>query len=158
MNSSEKPLAKGDCYKYQWARYVARRSLEKSLATVKTRIKSALDSNPAMLPKCPLNLEDDVSISHLLHQIKGATGTGLIVPKCGEIKVGVVGAGVAGLFTALLFDWLNKQVQGLHIDYDIFEAADESRIGGRLFTHKFSQEEHDYYDVGAMRFPDNMIS
>lgn len=33
----------------------------------------------------------------------------------------------------------------------------EERLGGRLYTHYFSEETeetHDYYDVGAMRFPD----
>ncbi|KAI1214156.1 FAD/NAD(P)-binding domain-containing protein [Annulohypoxylon truncatum] len=36
--------------------------------------------------------------------------------------------------------------------YDILEA--NSRIGGRVYTHKFSETPHDYYDIGAMRFPD----
>jgi hypothetical protein len=30
------------------------------------------------------------------------------------------------------------------------EASD--RAGGRLYTHKFSEAPHDYYDVGAMRW------
>lgn len=83
---------------------------------------------------------------------------GIVPPKADKFKVGIVGAGVAGLFTALLFDWLNQELGGkLRIDYDIIEAADASRLGGRLFTHSFSGDEHDYYDVGAMRFPDNDI-
>jgi hypothetical protein len=39
--------------------------------------------------------------------------------------------------------------------------GEEQRFGGRLFTYKFSEKDdrypigtHDYYDVGAMRFPD----
>ena len=64
--------------------------------------------------------------------------------------VAIIGAGVAGLRTAkLLQDW--------GIPYKIFEAS--SRPGGRLFTYQFaqknSQRNHDYYDVGAMRFLDN---
>jgi len=68
-------------------------------------------------------------------------------------KVAIIGAGVAGLRTA-------KLLQNMHIPYKIFEASD--RPGGRVFTYQFSSEttqgKHDYYDVGAMRFPDNDAS
>ncbi|KAG8156840.1 hypothetical protein KVR01_013253 [Diaporthe batatas] len=71
------------------------------------------------------------------------------------IKVGIIGAGAAGLYAAIL-------LESLGIDYDIHEASD--RIGGRIFTHRFDQDAwdkstpdepdyYDYYDVGAMRFP-----
>ena len=66
----------------------------------------------------------------------------------------IIGAGVAGLFTAMTIDYLNKQVPGLNLKYEILEAADEDRFGGRLYTHRFSDGLHDYYDIGAMRFPD----
>ncbi|KZS88540.1 FAD/NAD(P)-binding domain-containing protein [Sistotremastrum niveocremeum HHB9708] len=64
--------------------------------------------------------------------------------------VGIIGAGSAGLYTAMI-------LQSLGIAYKILEASD--RVGGRLFTYHFpgsDQPEHkyDYYDVGAMRFPD----
>ncbi|KAI0116874.1 hypothetical protein F4814DRAFT_414283 [Daldinia grandis] len=36
--------------------------------------------------------------------------------------------------------------------YDILEAA--SRIGGRVYTRCFSEELHDYYGMGSMRYPD----
>ncbi|MCJ1403500.1 hypothetical protein MMC11_006723 [Xylographa trunciseda] len=65
----------------------------------------------------------------------------------------IIGAGVAGLFTAMTIDYLNAQVSGLDMQYEILEAADKKRFGGRLYTHKFSDDLHDYYDVGAMRFP-----
>ncbi|KAL8954714.1 MAG: hypothetical protein Q9193_007122, partial [Seirophora villosa] len=39
----------------------------------------------------------------------------------------------------------------LSIPYDILEAA--PRPGGRILTHYFSTQKHDYYDIGAMRFP-----
>ncbi|MCJ1395738.1 hypothetical protein MMC18_008624 [Xylographa bjoerkii] len=68
-------------------------------------------------------------------------------------KVCIIGAGVAGLFTAMTIDYLNDKVPGLNIQYDILEAGKEDRFGGRLYTHKFSDKLHDYYDVGAMRFP-----
>ncbi|KAG2121986.1 uncharacterized protein EDB93DRAFT_1300094, partial [Suillus bovinus] len=59
--------------------------------------------------------------------------------------VGILGAGVGGLYTALMLD-------SLGINYEILEASD--RTGGRLFTYKFQDGgEYDYYDVGAMRFP-----
>lgn len=38
------------------------------------------------------------------------------------------------------------------LSYDILEGSD--RVGGRMFTHYFSDKKHDYYDIGAMRFPD----
>ncbi|KAH8759451.1 L-amino acid oxidase [Diaporthe sp. PMI_573] len=71
------------------------------------------------------------------------------------LKVGIIGAGAAGLYAAMLLD-------SLGIDYDIHEGSD--RIGGRIFTYRFDQEAwdnstpdepgyYDYYDVGAMRFP-----
>ncbi|OAX41858.1 hypothetical protein K503DRAFT_436190 [Rhizopogon vinicolor AM-OR11-026] len=60
-------------------------------------------------------------------------------------KVGILGAGVGGLYTALMLD-------SLDIKYEILEASD--RTGGRLFTHKFEDGgKYDYYDVGAMRYP-----
>ncbi|KIJ70595.1 hypothetical protein HYDPIDRAFT_164579 [Hydnomerulius pinastri MD-312] len=60
-------------------------------------------------------------------------------------KVGILGAGVGGLYTALIFD-------SLGIPYEILEASD--RTGGRLFTYKFDNGgKYDYYDVGAMRYP-----
>ena len=42
--------------------------------------------------------------------------------------VGILGAGVGGLYTALI-------LQSLNVSYEIIEASD--RTGGRLFTHKF---------------------
>ncbi|KAF8810968.1 FAD/NAD(P)-binding domain-containing protein [Phlegmacium glaucopus] len=67
--------------------------------------------------------------------------------------VAIIGAGVAGLRTA-------KLLQDMGIPYKIFEASD--RPGGRIFTYEFASKpptnpkgKHDYYDVGAMRFPKN---
>ena len=68
-------------------------------------------------------------------------------------RVAIIGAGVAGLRTAML-------LQSMGIPYEIFEASDH--IGGRLYTYQFAskppenpQGKHDYYDVGGMRFPDS---
>ncbi|CAI4214550.1 unnamed protein product [Parascedosporium putredinis] len=62
-------------------------------------------------------------------------------------KVCIVGAGVAGLYIATILDSL--EIPGL--SYDILESSD--RVGGRMYTHKFSDAPHDYYDIGAMRYP-----
>ena len=61
-----------------------------------------------------------------------------------NMKVCIIGAGMAGLYSALIFDHLG-------IKYDLLEAND--RPGGRVLTHYFSTRKHDYYDIGAMRFP-----
>ena len=67
------------------------------------------------------------------------------------------------MFTAMIFDYLNEKYK-LNVKYEILEAEDESRLGGRLYTYKFPKRKdqpeigiHDYYDVGAMRFPDSQI-
>jgi hypothetical protein len=70
-----------------------------------------------------------------------------------KARVAIIGAGVAGLRTAMLLERLN-------IPYKIFEANDGP--GGRLFTYHFPSDpvtspagKHDYYEVGGMRFPNN---
>lgn len=80
-----------------------------------------------------------------------------------NLRVGIIGAGAAGLFTAMIFDYL-KKTYGLEVDYEILEARGEDRLGGRLYSHKFGGSptlpepgKHDYFDVGAMRFPDHAI-
>lgn len=150
--------APGNSYKHEWARHVARHSLENDFAAVKARIKSLLNSGTPLLPNPSLKLGDEASINQLLRDTKDLTGLGIKPVEPGKFKVGIIGAGVAGLFTALLFDWLNSNVTGLGIDYDLIEAAGEDRLGGRLYTYKFSDALHDYYDVGAMRFPNNEVS
>jgi monoamine oxidase len=62
-------------------------------------------------------------------------------------SVGIVGGGMAGLYSALL---LQKHIPGVKVK--IFEA--DNRVGGRVYTHKFSSELYQYYDTGAMRVPD----
>ncbi|TFK36513.1 hypothetical protein BDQ12DRAFT_609672 [Crucibulum laeve] len=65
--------------------------------------------------------------------------------KDGVLPVGIIGAGIGGLYTALMLDFLG-------ISYEVLEA--KSHSGGRLFTHHFKNGKfYDYYDVGAMRFP-----
>jgi len=46
------------------------------------------------------------------------------------LKVGIIGAGAAGLYSAIL-------LESLGIDYEILEA--NTRIGGRIYTHRFDE-------------------
>lgn len=62
--------------------------------------------------------------------------------------VGIIGAGAGGLYAGLM-------LESLGIKYEILESSD--RTGGRLFTYKFTDAPHDYFDVGAMRFPQTNI-
>lgn len=162
LEANESQRAKqGDCYKYQWARYVAKRTLDDDFNAVKTLMAQmqAGDSTGISLPNIPQDSEQ-TSITDLYKLTKDQTKHNMIPVQADEFKIGIVGAGVSGLFTALLFDWLNQhpKLQGkLKINYDIIEASDGSRVGGRLYTHRFSETEHDYYDVGAMRFPENDV-
>ncbi|KZS88406.1 FAD/NAD(P)-binding domain-containing protein [Sistotremastrum niveocremeum HHB9708] len=72
-------------------------------------------------------------------------------PKPVKDKVGIIGAGIAGLYAAMI-------LKSLGYDYEILEAS--QRIGGRAYTYHFNlpppgcPENYDYYDIGAMRFPD----
>ncbi|VZI11127.1 unnamed protein product [Fusarium fujikuroi] len=59
-------------------------------------------------------------------------------------NIGVIGAGIAGLYSALLL-----QEKGYTVS--VFEASD--RVGGRVRTHHFTEDENQYYEAGAMRIP-----
>ena len=48
--------------------------------------------------------------------------------------VGIIGAGVGGLYAAII-------LKSLDIPYQILEGSD--RIGGRVHTHKFCQKQHE---------------
>lgn len=61
-----------------------------------------------------------------------------------DVKFCIIGAGVAGLYIAMI-------LKELGIPFDLLEASD--RVGGRMYTHRFSEALNDYYDVGAMRWP-----
>lgn len=70
---------------------------------------------------------------------KEKVGDGEIPPR----KVCIVGAGISGLYIAMILDSLKIS----NLTYDILEA--NSRVGGRVYTHHFSKTKHDYYDIGA---------
>ncbi|MGF7058911.1 flavin monoamine oxidase family protein [Brassicibacter mesophilus] len=60
-----------------------------------------------------------------------------------NIKIGIIGAGVAGLSAAF-------ELRKLGFDITMFEASEE-RIGGRIYTYHF--DENNYGELGAMRIP-----
>ena len=67
----------------------------------------------------------------------GGLNAGRMVPiHSKNTKVAIVGAGVGGLYAALI-------LRSVGISFDIFEM--DNRVGGRLKTHHFSDEENDYY-------------
>ena len=60
-------------------------------------------------------------------------------------KIGIVGAGMSGLYAGLIF-------KDLGIKFHIFEGS--QRFGGRVYTHRFKPEEkNQYFEAGAMRLP-----
>jgi len=65
-------------------------------------------------------------------------------PQQPQFDVGIVGGGIAGLYTALLLQHKGHRVR-------IFEGTD--RIGGRVHTHYFTSEKDQYWEAGAMRIP-----
>lgn len=62
-----------------------------------------------------------------------------------NIKVGIIGGGVAGLSSAF-------ELRKLGFDITVFEAL-EDRIGGRIFTYYFDKKKDLYGELGAMRIP-----
>lgn len=68
------------------------------------------------------------------------------IPKDGPIKIGIIGAGAAGLYAALIID----SFKDASITYDILDAnpMTNRKGGGRLFTHYFTdltESENDYF-------------
>lgn len=60
------------------------------------------------------------------------------------MKIGIIGAGVAGLTAAF-------ELRKFGLDVTVFEAT--KRIGGRTFTYYFDDDKKLYGELGAMRFP-----
>lgn len=59
---------------------------------------------------------------------------------------------MAGLYSALLLKRLQEALRGvLDIQFHILEL--DSRVGGRVFTHRFTASKNQYYEAGAMRIP-----
>lgn len=90
--------------------------------------------------------EEEISVSNALDTLfeSGHLPTSKVFEgsKDPEFVVGILGAGIGGLYAALILD-------SLKIKYEIIEAT--GRSGGRLYTHKFKKQdgspgdEYDYY-------------
>jgi monoamine oxidase len=63
-------------------------------------------------------------------------------------RVGIIGAGAAGLYAAML-------LQRRGYDVHILEAT--NRVGGRILTHYFGCGDNQYFEAGAMRIPENQF-
>lgn len=60
-------------------------------------------------------------------------------PPTQNLPVCIIGAGMAGLYTAMIFE-------SLGISYQIVDADKRERVGGRLFTYHFPKGgPYDYY-------------
>ncbi|RYP76696.1 hypothetical protein DL771_001618 [Monosporascus sp. 5C6A] len=62
-----------------------------------------------------------------------------------SFNIGVVGGGMAGLYASLLLEDLGLQ-------HEVIEAS--SKPGGRVRSHHFTPSNGDYFEVGAMLFPE----
>ncbi|KAJ5768964.1 hypothetical protein N7520_003523 [Penicillium odoratum] len=102
------------------------------------------EHGPLNLPKAPLSFRP-----HKPEDEESLTASTFKQP-----HIGIIGAGVAGLFTAMLIDQVNGlSPTGDLLTYEILESS--ARTGGRVYTKHFDTEIwNDYYDIGAMRFPD----
>lgn len=98
--------------------------------------------NPDQLP-ADTTQDEDIEIPTTGFRAPAASA-----PDLDPMRLCIVGAGVSGLYIAMILDSLGIP----NLEYDILESSD--RIGGRIFTHQFdSSTPHQYYDIGAMRFP-----
>jgi monoamine oxidase len=141
-----------------WARRLVREKLSAEINVHLNRSpRGPLHGLPAPLlgaaPATPKDLPPDPRFSRRNLALAATEAPIHAVPAGGATslpdgsKVCIVGAGAAGLYIALTLDDL--AIPGL--SYDILEGS--NRLGGRMFTHYFSDKKHDYYDIGAMRFP-----
>ncbi|WP_459195869.1 flavin monoamine oxidase family protein [Wukongibacter baidiensis] len=62
-----------------------------------------------------------------------------------NIRVGIIGGGLAGLSSAF-------ELRKLGFDITIFDAL-EDRIGGRVYTYYFDKDKNLYGELGPMRIP-----
>lgn len=131
-------LAKGTSHNSRKQNYLPATSRPEYLSFPAPHLSDLLYTAPAG----PLDLPKDS-----VQEYERVSGTSSDDLTCRH-RVCIAGAGIAGLFIAMILDSL--EIPGL--EYDILEASD--RTGGRIYTHYFSNVPHDYYDVGAMRFPD----
>jgi monoamine oxidase len=60
-------------------------------------------------------------------------------------RIAIIGAGMAGLYAGLLLRSRGHEVV-------VFEAS-PIRVGGRIYTVRFSEDRNQYFEAGAMRIP-----
>ncbi|KAI1181100.1 hypothetical protein F4777DRAFT_573174 [Nemania sp. FL0916] len=131
-------------YRAQWARLRTREQLAKEINILQS-LEEKPGDQPGYLPGLPGKLLGPGNWSP--DNLPPRPGRGPSEPRPREYKLCIVGAGIAGLYIALILDTL--AIPG--VSFDFLEAS--NRIGGRCLTYNFSQRRHDYYDIGAMRFP-----
>jgi NADPH-dependent 2,4-dienoyl-CoA reductase/sulfur reductase-like enzyme len=100
---------------------------------------ASLTPNPADDPKSFRTLYAQTIIQQY-HESKGISqDTPLPTPTLPvqpSRPICIIGAGVAGLYAAIMLDFLR-------IDYEIIEASD--RVGGRLFSKKLGEGRYEYF-------------
>jgi monoamine oxidase len=144
--------------KGQWAQRLLRQKLQQTLSKLPpaAAIPGGRDGHDSfLLPGAPQrSITWDSLPQDPFYEEADEGGTGMASfaaakaePDYAPRKVCIVGAGVAGLYIAMILDSLKLP----NLTYEILEANE--RIGGRIYTHYFSERDHDYYDIGAMRFP-----
>ncbi|KAF4303777.1 hypothetical protein GTA08_BOTSDO08325 [Botryosphaeria dothidea] len=107
--------------KYQWARQVARNRLEEDFNILNEKVSAEQGAGLAK------------DVAELLGRTQGSKLTGDAPDSAGKFKVGIIGAGCSGLFTAMILDHLREKIKGIDIDYEILEAAGEERLGAMRF-------------------------
>ena len=115
------------------------------------------DLPPRWLPERLPPLFPDVHaqlllLNYLFKEEKGRLHTPEAHDPPPKVTVGILGTGAAGLYSALLIDWLNDQLESqkesFRFDYEILEVEPE-RVGGRMYTYRFkSGKKYDYYVSG----------
>ncbi|KAK6518212.1 hypothetical protein TWF506_005371 [Arthrobotrys conoides] len=123
-----------------WAQRLVREKLAAEITLLQDSGSRFMGSTPVSYDQLPT--DENYKGGKLVKEIVGDSRDGQP-----HRKVCIVGAGVAGLYIAMILDDLKIP----NLSYDIVEASD--RIGGRVYTHRFSDDLPDYYDIGAMRYP-----
>jgi len=77
----------------------------------------------------------------------GENASSLVLPYRELKRVGIVGAGMAGLYAAYRLELPNDSP----ITISLYEM--DGRVGGRIKTHRPTAEKDRYSEAGAMRIP-----